>query len=129
MRRIAGVHARALRPGRQAYFDSMNVQGERRDDLEQALEDGGFVVPFAGLNRWYRLALRRTGIPHVFIFGQSLVPPEGEYADDQARWERDMARLWEIAGEYESRLQAGRSAEEARAGGEAKVATVLYSTG
>lgn len=49
MKRIAGVHARSLRPGRQAYFDTMNVQGERRDELEQALEDGGFVVPFAAL--------------------------------------------------------------------------------
>src|SRR5205814_6517573 len=31
MRRIAAVHARALRPGRWAYFDTMNVQGQRRD--------------------------------------------------------------------------------------------------
>jgi hypothetical protein len=28
MRRITGVHAEALRKGRYAYFDTMNVQGE-----------------------------------------------------------------------------------------------------
>jgi hypothetical protein len=129
LRQIAGVHARALKPGRQAYFDTMNVQGERRDELEQALEDGGFVVPFAGLNRWYRRALRETGIPHLFILGQPMIPRTGAYADDHARWQRDMARLREIAAEYQSRLQAEGEAEETRMGAEAKVATVIYSTG
>lgn len=129
MRRIARVHARALRPGRQAYFDTMNVQGERRDQLEQTLEDGGFVVPFAALNRWYRGALRETGIPHLFILGRPMIPRKGEYADDQARWDKDMARLREATAECQSRFQAEREAEEARAAGEAKVATVIYSTG
>ena len=129
MRRIASVHARALRPGRQAYFDTMNVQGERRDDLERALESGGFVVPFAALDRWYRRALRDTGIPHLFVLGRPMIPRTGEYADDQARWDGDMARLREVDGEYRSRLQTGQEAEQARIGADAKVATVIYSTG
>jgi hypothetical protein len=129
MKRIARVHAQALRPGRQAYFDTMNVQGERRDELEQALEEGSFVVPFAGLNRWYRQALRQTGIPHLFILGRPMIPQKGEYAADQARWEKDTARLREIDAEYRSRLQAGREAEQARLGPEAKVARIIYSTG
>jgi hypothetical protein len=129
LRQIAGVHARALRPGRLAYFDTMNVQGELRDELEQALEEGGFVVPFAELNRGYRQALRETSIPHVFILGRPMIPRTDTYADDQARWEQDTARLREIAATFESRFQAERAAEEARAGGEAKVARVIYSTG
>jgi hypothetical protein len=36
--RIACVHAHALRKGRYAYFDTMNMQGERRDQLEQSLD-------------------------------------------------------------------------------------------
>ena len=52
--RIAATHAAALKPGRTAYFDTMNVQGERRDVLEQALTDGGFHVPLLKLNQWYR---------------------------------------------------------------------------
>jgi hypothetical protein len=129
MRRIARVHARALKPGRRAYFDTMNVQGERRDVLEQALEEGGFVVPFAGLNRWYRQALRETGIPHAFILGRPMIPRTGEYADDQPRWQRDMARLREVEAEYQARAQKEQVAEQARVGPEAKVATVIYSTG
>ena len=129
MRRIARVHARAMRPGRQADFDTMNVQGERRDDLERALEDGGFVVPFAALDLWYGQALRETGIPHLFVLGRPMIPRTGKYADDQAKWDRDMARLREIDGEYRTRFQAGQEAEQARMGPEAKVATVIYSTG
>jgi SAM-dependent methyltransferase len=129
MRRIARVHARALKPGRRAYFDTMNVQGERRDELEQALEEGGFVVPFAELNRWYRRALNETGIPHAFILGRPMIPRTGEYADDQPRWERDMARLREVTVEYQARAKNEQEKEQARIGPDAKVAIVIYSTG
>ncbi len=47
----------------------MNVQGEGRNRLEQALVDGGFVVPLLRLKRWYRQTLFDTGIPHAFILG------------------------------------------------------------
>jgi hypothetical protein len=126
---IAGVHARALRKGRHAYFDTMNVQGERRDELEQSLEDGGFLVPLSGLNRWYRRELLDTGIPHLFILGQPVVPRTGEYADGGPMWERDMARLREVSAQYRSRLQAEKEAEQRRIGPDAKVAQVIYSTG
>jgi hypothetical protein len=129
MRRIAGVHARALRAGRRAFFDTMNVQGERRNDLEQALEEGGFVVPFARLDRWDRHTLNETGIPHLFILGRPMIPRKGEYATDQARWERDMARLKEITTQYQSRAQVEREAERVRIGSASRVATVIYSTG
>ena len=107
----------------------MNVQGERRDDLEQALEDGGFVVPFCKLNRWYRQALHATKLPHLFVLGRPMIPRTGEYAEDQAKWERDMARLREIDAEYQSRLRTEQDAEQARCGPDAKLAMVIYSTG
>jgi hypothetical protein len=129
MGRIAGVHAAALRKGRYAYFDTLNVQGERRDQLEQALEDGGFVVPLIALNRWYRQALHETGIPYKFILGQPMIPRTGEYADGGPKWDRDTARLREISAEYRSRLQAEPEAEQSRIGSNAKVAQVIYSTG
>jgi hypothetical protein len=129
MRRIATVHAAALRKGFYAYFDTMNVQGERRDQLEQALEDGGFVVPLIALNRWYRRALHETGIPHLFVLGQPMIPRTGEYADGGPKWDADMARLREISAEYRSRLQAEQEAEQSRIGSGARVAQVIYSTG
>lgn len=129
MERIARVHARALRPGRNAIFDTMNVQGERRDHLEEALEDGGFRVPFAALNRWYRRALRETGLPYVFVLGMPMIPRTGEYADDEPRRQRDTALLREVTTEYRARLPIEQEAEEARFGPESKVALVIYSTG
>ncbi len=129
MGRIATVHAAALRKGRYAYFDTMNVQGERRDQLEQALEDGGFVVPLFTLNRWYRRALRETGIPHMFVLGHPMIPRTGEYADGGPKWETGMARLREISAEYKSRLQVEQEADQTRIGAESKVAHVIYSTG
>lgn len=129
MVRIARSHAVALRPGRKAYFDTMNVQGERRDQLEQALEDGGFIVPLMALDRWYRQALQATGIPHGFILGRPMIPHTGEYLDDRPKWERDMARLREIGAEYERRLPEEDEAEARRIGPDARLALVIYSTG
>jgi hypothetical protein len=125
---IARVHAQGLRPGRYAYFDTVNVQGGRRDQLEQALEDGGFVVPLLALNRWYRRALAETGIPHVFILGQPMIPRTGDYTEGP-KWDTDTARLREINSEYRSRLKSEQDAEQSRIGADAKVAQVIYSTG
>ncbi|APW61811.1 class I SAM-dependent methyltransferase [Paludisphaera borealis] len=129
MVRIAGVQAEALLKGRYAYFDTMNVQGERRDQLEQALQDGGFVVPLLALNRWHRQELHKTNIPHMFVLGQPMIPRTGEYASDDLKWDHDMARLREISTEYRSCLQAQQEAEQERIGPDAKVAHVIYSTG
>jgi hypothetical protein len=129
MAAIARVHAEALRPGRYAYFDTMNVQGNRRDELEQALEDGGFVVPLLALNRWYRRALAETGIPHLFILGQPVIPRTDEYARGDRKWKADMARLQKISTEYQSRLASEQEAEQSRIGADAKVAHIIYSTG
>ncbi len=129
MRRIARVHVTALRKGRYAYFDTINVQGEERTQLEQALVDGGFVVPLLRLDRWYRQALCETGIPHAFFMGIPWIPRTGEYADDEPRWERDMARLREIRVEYDSRVKAESKDEESCLDPDAKVANVIYSTG
>ncbi|WP_435011274.1 hypothetical protein P12x_002581 [Tundrisphaera lichenicola] len=129
MTRIAGVQAAALSKGRFAYFDTMNVQGERRDQLEQALEDGGFVVPLRAPNQWHRQVLRESNIPHLFILGRPMIPRTGEYANDVPKWDRDMARLREIGVEYRGRLQAEQEAEQQRIVPDAKVAYVLYSTG
>ena len=126
---IAGVHAQALRPGRYAYFDTMNVQGVRRDQLEQALNDGGFVVPLLAVNRWYRQALQQTGIPHMFVLGAPIIPRTGEYAGGGSKWDADMARLREIVAEYRTRMVSEQEAERSRIEPTAKVAQVIYSTG
>jgi hypothetical protein len=127
--RIAGWHASALRRGCYAYFDTMNVQGERREALEQALEAGGFFVPLTRLNQWYRKAVAETQIPHIFVLGQPMIPRVGEYAGGGPKWETDMERLRKISAEYRSRMELEQQAEQSRMPPDAKIARVIYSTG
>ena len=42
MRQIAKVHFDALKPSRQAIFDTMNVEGEKREMLEESIVEAGF---------------------------------------------------------------------------------------
>ena len=76
-----------------------------------------------------RANTRDPNIPHVFVLGQPMIPRTGEYASDEPKWDRDMARLREISAEYRSRLQAEEEAEQQRIDPDAKVAHVIYSTG
>jgi hypothetical protein len=126
---IARTHAESLRPGRFGYFDTMNVQGKLRDQLEEALVEGGFVVPLMALHRWYRQALAETGIPHVFILGAPMIPQTNEYAAGGAKWDADMARLRQISAEYKNRLASEQVKEQSQIGADAKVAHVIYATG
>lgn len=129
MREVAAHHYQALRPGRYAYFDTMNVQGERRDLLEETLVEAGFFVPLYELNRWYRRALQETGISHLFIMGRPMIPKTGPYAEDGARWQQDTAVLRAISQEFFERAQAEHAAEIANADPEARTAMIIYSTG
>jgi hypothetical protein len=128
MQRVATVHASALRQGRWAFFDTLNVQGEGRDDLELALESGGFVVPFSAWHRSYRQALRETEIPHIFILGHPMIPAKGKYADELKR-KADTAKLRKIDMEFRNRLEKERAGEQLRWGGGAKIAQIIYGTG
>lgn len=129
LERIARVHANSLKPGGTALFDTMNVQGTRRDLLEQTLEAGGFVVPFRSVNQWYREQLRDTGIPHAFVLGRPIIPSNAEGLSDQAARDAAKARLRAITEEYHRRLEACEESERQRGSGEAKIASVIYSTG
>jgi hypothetical protein len=127
LKRIAEAHFHSLKPGRSAYFDTMNVQGERRDVLEQALADAGFHVPLHKSNTWLRRSLRETAIPHVFILGKPMIPRHGEYAFDEEKVKRDQARLMAIFAEYQQRAQAEH--QGTKVSPEAKTAVVIYNTG
>jgi len=72
-------HFLALHEGGIAFFDTMNVQGERCNQLEQMLVDAGFYVPLFKLNQWYRNTLTKSNIPHVFILGNPMLQQTGDY--------------------------------------------------
>ncbi len=126
--RIARVHARALRPGRYAFFDTMNVQGERRDNLERVLANAGFFIPHAALNRWYRSELRSTGIPHSLRGNRPMPDPE-EYEYQSPRYLAALAQLTGIETQFKSQLEAAAKLDAERIGPETKVARINYSTG
>lgn len=125
----ARSHFAALAPGRQAIFDTMNVQGAGRDAIELALEEAGFWVPLRRTEAWYRDALAQTGIPFVFILGQPRVPATGAYTRDATRKQAE-TELAKYRAEYERRANEEWEQTRGRANdGVTKIATVVYSTG
>jgi hypothetical protein len=112
--RVARIHAAAVRPGGEAWFLTQNVQNERRDALERALEAAGFVVPYADLFRRYRAALRAVD-PDFF---EILDHPQGRNRD----------KLRAVLESFKPLFEAAGDAEVARMQG-ARVAHVIYSTG
>jgi len=131
MRQIARSHFQALKPSHEAIFDTLNVQGERRDMLEESLVNAGFFIPFYDLNRQYRQTLRETHIPHIFILGQPMIPRTGVYEQDDAKWRRDMQTLRAFAADYRQLQQNELAKEQKRLNEsrEVRLATVIYSTG
>lgn len=130
-RQLAKVHFESLKPSRSAMFDTINVQGERRDELEECLVHAGFLIAFYELDRWYRKQLAQTGIPYVFILGRPMIPFVGEYEHDELRRQRDTEILQEIEKEYQARRAAGFEEEQQRLNQstDARYASLIYSTG
>lgn len=122
-------HFNALRPGGVAFFDTMNVQGDRRDQFETVLVDAGFYLPLFKLNQWYRKKLFDTGIPHMFVLGTPMVPQRDDYPyphkHGSPAFIRDMEILRDITTEYRAKYQQERQSVSPQT----KHAQVVYSTG
>lgn len=129
----AKSHFMALRRAGLAYFDTMNVQGTRRDQLETILTDVGFYIPVANLFREYRAALTATGIPHLFILGMPRIPQRDDmpypHKIGTPEYERDTARLRDITDEFRLRMEAEYQREQSSITTETKHAQIIYSTG
>lgn len=123
MRATAKTHIDAVKPGGIAIFDTMNVQGEHRDRIEDSLAEAGFEIPLRDTQRWYRSTLRATGVEFVMILGRPMARSRSTLTTDQAA-------LNAVSGEYQRRSQdeADRTRERF-ASSEVKVAHVVYSTG
>jgi SAM-dependent methyltransferase len=131
--RATSVFFSTLKPGGYAIFDTMNVQGERRDKMESSLTDAGFYLPYHQIERWYRQQLAATGIPYNMVLGRPFVARgesqyEGEEGKQQA--EHDRIILQSFNDEYRKRLDDESPNVEATVkSGAAKVAYVVYNTG
>jgi SAM-dependent methyltransferase len=133
MARAARVHFDALRPGGWAIFDTLNVQGERRTQIEDTLLQVGFTIPYSRSERWYRQALAETGIPHLFVLGQPFIARgDRRYKGrgGKRREEADQKCLGRFRAEYEERQR--REQEEMEAvwrDSHTRIAVVVYNTG
>jgi SAM-dependent methyltransferase len=131
--RAAQTHFAALRPGGYAIFSTVNVQGELRNLLEDALIEAGFHIPLNRTERWFRATLAATGIPYVMILGRPM-PFRGDarYASESGQqiWEEDRERILRCLEEYQSRREL--EAEETAnvfTDGTMRIAQMVYNTG
>lgn len=130
MQEVAKTHFDGLKPSKQAIFDTINVQGERREMFEQSLVDAGFLIPFYELNLWYRSQLNKTKLPYVFVLGNPIIPWHGEYSDNAEKREQDMKILQEITRVYREKQQQELETEKEKLKNPiAKIASIIYSTG
>lgn len=109
----------------------MNVQGERRDQLEDALANAGFCVPLRVLNKCYRQALADTGIPHLLVLDAPMIPKRDDYPYPHKRgspkYNRDIKILRDITADYRSRMQPEYENEQQNVDETRKHALVIYS--
>lgn len=132
MRAAAGNFYGALRPGGAAIIDTMNVQGDARNRIEDNLAAAGFYIPFQLSERWYRERLESTG----FLYGMVLERPHILNANQYPSSEfhkcakRDQQILDSFFDEYARRRQDEATQVEAIIDNPATVvAHVVYATG
>jgi hypothetical protein len=129
----AQTHFAALRPGGYAIFSTVNVQGDLRNLLENALIEAGFHIPLNRTERWFRATLAASGIPYMMILGRPM-PLRGEerYNNEsgQQLWEQDRDRILGYLEEYRTRRE--EEAKETASvfnDGVTRVAQIVYNTG
>ena len=122
----------ALRPGGACIIDTMNVQGDRRNLIEDSLLAAGFYIPFQKSERWYREQLDATGIVYGMVLGRPRIRGGNQYPPEHFREfaERDQQILESFRVEYERRCEDEVTEVDARTSDPtAIVAGVVYATG
>ncbi len=133
MKQAAQVFFATLRPGGQAFFDTQNVQGERRDRLEDALLDAGFTLPGIESERWFRHTVAEADIPHNFVLGRPWVlRQDARYHGTKgaARLKADEELLHTFVEEFKRRVEAhATEVERLWNNPDIRIAQVVYNTG
>jgi hypothetical protein len=129
---VAGVYFEAMHPGGLLICDTLNVQGEDRNMIENALLKAGFFIPGVEADQWYRQQLSATGIEYAMVLGNPIIPQWGQYKDKGGKEQeaKDKEILRGYREEYYARKQANalRDKEVFRDGVD-KLGIVIYSTG
>lgn len=122
----------ALHPGGLMVCDTLNVQGQGRTDMEDALLQAGFFMPGIEAEQWYRQQLDATGILYAMVLGNPVIPQWDQYkgrgGKEQELQDREILRGFRE--EYIARRQANAERDKlAFREGVDKLAFVIYSTG
>jgi SAM-dependent methyltransferase len=129
----AAKHFRAaLRPGGVCIIDTINVQGESRNLIEDCLMAAGFYIPFHESERWYREQLDASGIVYSMVLGCPRIPARDQYPPEHFSEfrARDQKILDSFRVEYERRRQEEAVHVNATINDPtAIVAHVVYATG
>ena len=134
MTKAAQSHFDALRDGGLAIFDTLNLQGETRDLVEESLVGAGFYLPLHEYGKAYRDELSATRIPYMMVFGDKpVIPSRDDYpyphkvGSPERNRDRDVLR--DIEKRYRAGMEAAYREEQASLPPEPKTAQVIYSTG
>ena len=122
----------ATKPGGLAYLSTLNVQGQLRTQIENALSQAGFFMPNLEAEQWYREKLDATGIEYVMVLGNPVIPQWGQYEGKGGEPQRrkDFATLGSLREEYRERLQANYQKDQETFRPDVdKLAYVIYNTG
>lgn len=132
---VAQSHFKALK-GREAIFSTLNCQGEARDQIEEALVNAGFFIPFYELEKEYRQLLNATGIPYAFVLGRPIIPQVDIHGNPVERWHDEdwrsssKALLNEITAQFEKRKTEVLDEENQKFESDnTKYANIIYNTG
>jgi hypothetical protein len=132
MSAAAGHFYAALRAGGACIIDTMNVQGQDRNLIEDSLIAAGFYIAFQKSERWYRQQLDSTGIVYEMVLGRPHIPAGDQYPPKHFNKfaKRDQQILDSFRVEYERRCQGEAAEVNAIVNNPATiVGHVVYATG
>ncbi len=122
MKSTAQTHFIALKPGGNAVFELINMQGILWGQLEKILDEVGFHVPFYELNQWYRNELNKTGIPYTLVVGQPVIP---NYELESKEYNQSIDILREITKQYRDQLEVEYRRDQKKVDGFTKIASLM----
>lgn len=140
---LQGLPNKDIEKAAKIFFDSnkeggvfiastMNVQGLKRTQIENAFLSAGYFIPNVKAEQWYRKKLDDTGILYVMVLGNPMVPQWGQYADKggKEQEEKDREILKSYRAEYNERLKLNYEDDKENFRPEKdKLAYIIYNTG
>lgn len=130
--KAAKVFFNSTKKGGMIIASTMNVQGQKRSDIENAFAKSGYFIPNMEANQWYRKKLEETGILYVMILGNPMIPQWGQYENNggKKQEEEDKEILRSFRSEYQERLNINYEKDKENYRPEIdKLAYIIYNTG